>query len=99
MLNDENLKTIIKEIIGNNDIYLNTQVYDIVKKIIDLPDKTTTTIANLINYNPKEKFVEPLTQGKITNFVEATCEKINIELERNNDNFGGLAYYVKFRKK
>ena len=26
MLNDENLKTIIKEIIGNNDIYLNCQL-------------------------------------------------------------------------
>ena len=98
LMNDETLKTMIEEIIGNNDIYLNTQVYDIVKKIIDLPNQTITTIANLINYNPNEKFVEPLTQGKIRNFVKATCKKINIELEKNDDKIGGLAYYVEFRK-
>ena len=97
-ITDKNLKIIIEEVIGNNDIYLNTQVYDIVKKIIDLPNQTTTTIANLINYNPKEKFVEPITQGKIRILVDKICKKLNIGLEDNKDKFGGLAYYVEFRK-
>lgn len=97
-ITDENLKIIIEEVIGNNDIYLNTQVYDIVKKIIDLPNQTTTTIANLINYNPKEKFVEPITQGKIRILVDKICKKLNIGLEDNKDKFGVLAYYVEFRK-
>ena len=35
MIDDKNLKTIIEEVIGNNDLYLNTTVYDIVKKIIE----------------------------------------------------------------
>lgn len=98
MITNENLKTIIEEVIGNNDLYLNTQVYDIVKRIIDLPNETTTTIADLINYNPKLKFVEPLKQGEINYFVKETCKKLNIELEKNDDSFGGLAYYYQFKK-
>ena len=81
MINDENLKTIIEEVVGNNDDYLNVAVYDIMKKIIDLPSETTTTIADLINYNPNETFVEPLTQGQVRRLVKDTCKKLNIELE------------------
>lgn len=98
MINDENLKTIIEEVIGNNDNYLNMAVYDIMKKIIDLPSETITTIADLINYNPNETFVEPLTQGQIRRLVKETCNKFNIELEENKDGFGGLAYYYQFKK-
>lgn len=98
MINDENLKTIIEEVVGNNDDYLNVAVYDIMKKIIDLPSETTTTIADLINYNPNETFVEPLTQGQVRRLVKDTCKKLNIELEENEDSFGGLAYYYRFKK-
>lgn len=102
---DENLKTIIDELISNNqemignDIqYCNTLVYDIVKKIIDSPNETTITIADLIKYNPNEKFVEPITQGKIRRLVKEICKKLNIGLEDNRDKFGGLAYYDEFKK-
>lgn len=98
MIDDKNLKTIIEEVIGNNDLYLNTTVYDIVKKIIDLPSGTTTTIAELIKYEPKEKFVEPIKQVKINYFVKEVCKKIDIKLEKNDDSFGGLAYHYKFKK-
>lgn len=98
MITNENLKTIIEEVIGNNDLYLNTQVYDIVKRIIDLPNETTTTIADLINYNPNEKFVEPIMQGQIKRLVKETCKKLNIELDENRDKIGGLAYYSEFKK-
>lgn len=102
---DKNIKTIIDEVIRDNaenidneDIYLNTIVYDIVKKIIDLPYENVTTIANLINYNPSEKFIEPIMQGRISFLVDKTCEKLNIELEHNRDKIGGLAYYNEFVK-
>ncbi len=105
MISDENLKTIINEVIkdneemvGNNIVDLNTQVYDIMKKIIDLQSKTTTTIADLINYNPNKKSIEPLTQGQIRILVKETCKKLNIELEENKDGFSGLAYYYQFKK-
>ena len=104
-MTDEKLKTIIqeiisnnKEMIGNDDTYLNTLVYDIMKKIVDLPSETTTTIANLINYNPDEKFVEPLLQGTINFLVNEVCKNLDIKLERNKDKIGGLAYYNEFKK-
>lgn len=105
MITDETLKMIIDEvikdnaeIIDNNDIHLNTSLYNIIKKIIDLPSETTTTIADLINYNSNETFVEPLMQGQIRRLVKEICKKLNIELEENRDSFGGLAYYVQFKK-
>lgn len=98
MIDDKNLKKIIEEVIGNNDLCLNTTVYDIVKKIIDLPSGTTTTVAELIKYDPKEKFVDPIKQGKINYFVKEVCKKIDIKLEKNDDSFGGLAYHYKFKK-
>ena len=104
-LEDENLKTIIDEVISNNqemigsDIqYCNTILYDIVKKIIDLPYDNVTTIADLINYNPNEKYVEPIMQGKIRILVDKICKKLNIEIEANKDKIGGLAYYGEFVK-
>lgn len=106
MITDENLKAIINDVIkdnekviGNKDANYKDQVYTILKKIIDLPSETTTTIADLINYNPKETFIEPLIQGQIRRLVKETCKKLNIELEENKDNFGGVAYYYQFKIK
>lgn len=105
MITDEKLKTIVddvikdnEEIIDNKDENYRDQVYNIIKKIIDLPSETITTIADLINYNPNETFVEPLTQGQISRLVKETCKKLNIELEENRDSIGGLAYYYQFKK-
>lgn len=84
--------------IGNDTQYCNTIVYDIVKKIINLPYENVTTIANLINYNPNEKFVEPIIQGKISILVKEICKKLNIDLQENMDKIGGLAFYCEFVK-
>ena len=54
--------------------------------------------AELINYNPDELFIEPLTQGQILNEVVAMCRKENICIESNIDEIGGLAFYRKFTK-
>lgn len=97
-LDDDKLKIIIENVTGSEYLHLNIFVYDILKKIIDLPSEITTTIADLINYNPNEKFIDPLTQGKIWIFVKEICKKLNIELEENKDYFGGIAYYYKFKK-
>ena len=67
------------------------------KKIIDLPNETTTTIADLINYNPTEAFVEPIKQWKIRNLVREVCKKLNIELEENKDILDEL-YYPNIKK-
>ena len=105
MITDEKLKTIVDDVIKDNEESIDSkevnykdQVYTITKKIIDLPSETITTIANLRNYNPNETYVEPLTQGQIRRLVEETCKKLNIELEENRGGFGGLAYYYQFKK-
>ena len=55
MITDEKLKTIVdgvikdnEEVIDNKDENYRDQVYTIIKKIIDLPSETITTIADLI---------------------------------------------------
>lgn len=79
---------------NNNDKLM----LEIVDKIKHLPFNVETTIAELINYNPDELFIEPLTQGQILNEVVAMCRKENIFIESNRDEIGGLAFYRKFTK-
>ena len=95
---DIKLKKIVEEVIGNNDPYWNEPVYTVVKKIIELPNESEITIAKLLNYDPKEAFVEPLTQGQISNLIMEVCKKINIGLEEISDEFIGLAYNVQYKK-
>lgn len=73
-------------------------INEIVNKIKELPFNTETTIAELINYNPEENFVEPLSQGQIFNEMKKICLKENICIERNRDELGGLAFYYEFKK-
>lgn len=95
---DIKLKKIVEEVIGNNDPYWNEPVYTVVKKIIELPNESKITIAKLLDYDPKEAFVEPLTQGQISNLIIEVCKKINIGLEEISDEFIGLAYNVQYKK-
>lgn len=79
----------------NNNVKL---VAEIIEKIKVIPLNTETTIAELINYNPEEKFIDPLSQGQIFNEVKKFCMKENICVERNRDELGGLAFYYTFKK-
>lgn len=97
-MNDEELKKIIEQTIGNNDPFWNEPVYTVVKKIIELPNENEITIAKLLNYDPNEAFVDPLIQGKITNLIKEVCKKINIDLVRTGNKFIGLAYNVQYKK-
>ena len=76
----------------------NKVVNNIVNRIGELPYNIETTIAELINYNPENSFISPLTQGIISNAVKEKCRNNSIILEENKDSLGGLAYYIKFRK-
>lgn len=95
-MNDEELKKIIEETIGNNDPFWNEPVYNIVKKIIDLPEGTEATITNLLNnsnYTSKQLF-------DIHSCVNKVCEKLNIKLDfsSNHNKVGGLPYNLPFKK-
>ena len=56
-MSDKELKKIIEETVGNNDPYWNEPAFNIVKKIIDLPENAETSIYklcdNLIVFSPK----------------------------------------------
>lgn len=75
----------------------NANVKQIINKIKDLSNNIETTIAELINYNAEVKFIDPLTQGIISNIVKRECENNGIKLEKTENSFGGLAYYTKFK--
>ncbi|MGN1000958.1 MAG: hypothetical protein ACI4OG_03375 [Bacilli bacterium] len=96
--NNSELNKLIEDTITNEDISLKETILNIVELIIDLLPETTTTIAELIKYEPEKSFVEPLTQGKIFNYVFDVCKKMNINLEKVDKSFGGLAYYYTFKK-
>ena len=93
-MKDEELKKIIEQVIGNNDPYWNIPVYEIIKKIIDLPEGTETSITKLLNnpqFTSKQLF-------DINNIVIKVCEKININLDfsKNDGKVRGLPYNLPF---
>lgn len=105
MIEDEKLKNIIKNTVDkdnyindNNKQFFNEIVFEIIKEIIYLPSERETTIAELINYNPENKFIDPLMQGQVNYFVKEICYKININYVGTDDSIGGLAFFVKFKK-
>ena len=97
-MNDEELKKIIEETIGNNDPYWNEPVFNIVKKIIALPENSETTISDLIDDDRKldHKFMFEIQKAVI-----AVCKKINITLDfsKHSGQIIGLPFYISFIKK
>ncbi len=93
-MNDEELKKIVQEEIGNNDPFWNIPIYETVKKIIDLPDGTETSITKLLNnsqFTSKQLF-------DIYNFVNRICRRIAISLDFSKENakVSGLLYNLPF---
>lgn len=98
-INNETIELAIKEIAGTNDIDKNNLLFKLTKWIIDMPTNTETTIAQLMKLDNNEvAMVDPLSQGEIFNSLMAICEKLNINIEVNHDEFGGLGYHYKFKK-
>lgn len=98
-INDETLELIIRETVGSEDIDKNNLLIKLTKKIIDLPINNEITIAQLMMLKNEEvAMIDPLTQGEIFNLLMKVCEKLNIKIEINHDEFGGLGYHYKFKK-
>lgn len=95
---EEDMSKIINDIVLEEDKEYIDLIVDIVNKIKECPTGKETTISELINYNPEVFFVEPLTQGKVFNYVRKICSRLLITLNENRNEIGGLAYYVKFKK-
>ena len=96
---NETVEIVIKEIAGSTDIDKNNLLSKLIKRIIEMPTDVDTSIAQLMNLdNNSVAMVEPLLQGEIFNLLMAVCEKINIRIEVNHDEIGGLGYHYKFKK-
>lgn len=98
-INNETLELVIKETAGSEDIDKSNLLIKLTKKIIDLPTNNEITIAQLMMLKNEEvAMIDPLTQGEIFNLLMKVCEKLNIKIEINHDEFGGLGYHYKFKK-
>lgn len=98
-INNEVIELAVKDIAGTSDIDKNNLLSKLVKRIVDMPVNTETTIAQLMNLdNNSVAMIEPLLQGEIFNSLMSVCEKLNIKIEVNHDEIGGLGYYYKLRK-
>ena len=53
IMSDKELKKIIEETVGNNDPYWNEPAFNVVKKIIDLPENAETSIYKLCDNDNK----------------------------------------------
>ncbi len=93
----DKISQIVNEVVGTADMDKNNLLCKLAKKIIDLPFDTETTIAKLMQLD--QVLVDPLTQGEVFNLLNSICEKLNIKIEVNHDEIGGLGYHYKFKKK
>lgn len=97
-MNNEELKKIVEETIASNDQYLNETVFNVVKKIIDLPENTETAISKLVDSENKSDID---LMFEIDELVTEICEKIHITLDKSEHTgqFIGLPFDISFIKK
>lgn len=96
-MNDEKLKKTVEEVIGNNDPFWNKPVFEVVKKIIEMPNETESSISKLLGtsqYSSKQLF-------DIYHCVNKVCKRINIVLDFSKENakVDGLLYNLPFTKR
>lgn len=74
-------------------------VTKLVDKIKNTEPNIETTIAQLLELSNEDVAkIEPLTQGTVFNNFMKFCEELNINIEVNHDEIGGLGYHYKFKK-
>ena len=101
-MSDEELKKIVEETIGNNDPYWNEPVLNIVKKIIEMPENTETSISKLVNgeYNNKAMFDINKTVTKIFEklVIMLNGKRVRIILDKSKHagQIIGLPYNISF---
>ncbi len=96
---EEAIIKIVNEVVGSNDMNKNRLLVNLTKKIINLPFDSETTIAQLMKLNNEAvSVVAPSTQGELFNSLMKVCKELNINIEVNHTERGGLGYHYKFKK-
>lgn len=96
-MSNEELKKIVEEVIGNNDPFWNEPVFEVVKKIIEMPNGTESSVSELLGtsqYSSEQLF-------DIHNSVNEVCKKLNIGIDYSEykDKIVGLPFNIPFVKK
>lgn len=96
-MSNEELKKIVEEVIGNNDPFWNEPVFEVAKKIIEMPIGTESSVSKLLGtsqYSSKQLF-------DIYHCVNKVCKKLNIVMDFSKENakVDGLLYNLPFVKK
>jgi len=96
-MSNEELKKIVEEVIGNNDPFWNEPVFEVVKKIIEMPNGTESSVSQLLGtsqYSSEQLF-------DIHNSVNEVCKKLNIGIDYSEykDKIVGLPFNIPFVKK
>ena len=98
-LRNEKFENVINEIVGTEDLNKNKLIVELVNAIKTFPFDMETTIAELMKLDNNDvATIDPLTQGKNYNTFSLVCNRLNIKLEENSDEIGGLGYHYKFKK-
>ena len=99
---DTEIKELIKQVIGNDDPFWNIPVYNIVKKIIELPENTETSISKLVDGEYYEQAMLDIDKSVMEVFEKLVIVKdgkrIKIILDKGNnaEQFSGLPYNIDF---
>ncbi len=96
-MNSQELTKIIDEVVPDDDKNLVELIFTLVTKIDSMHSGEKISIAKLIDYNPRQSYVEPLTQGKVNYYLRRVCERIGIQLVDTDDDIGGMAYYYTYK--
>lgn len=94
---NEKLTELINKTFGEDEEF-GKLIFDIVLKVKELPTGTVTTIAELINYDAKNNFVEPVKQFKVLNSVINISNLMKMNIVKPDKSLGGLGYHVKIEK-
>lgn len=95
-MKSEEIEKIVKGIIGDNE--LSDTILKVVDKIVELPENTETTLAEILgpdnNLDSKQMMV-------VNKLVHEVCEKLNIDLDSSShsNQIIGLPFNIPFVKK
>ncbi len=97
-MSDEELKSIVAEVVTAPDPFWIENAFYIVKRIVEMPDGTETTIAALVRDDTK-----PYTNFlfEMNAIVTEVCKRIGIELDKSKyaEQFLGMPFNIPFVKK
>lgn len=99
---DNEIKELIKQVIGNDDPFWNVPVYNVVKKIIELPENTETSISKLVDEEYYDQAMFDINKSVMEVFEKLVIiqngkrVKIILDKSKHAGQVLGLPYNISF---